>query len=122
MGFGLFLDETFFRQLLQRRGIVELFRVRSFGFRISRRDVFHDRFHFWKRDRRHIANITEHVAFEGARQQLCVRVARILSQNANGKIGVGFCVLNSFKRCLQKAIECLRLRMNASVVTSAVPG
>ena len=100
MGFGLFLDETFFRQLLQRRGIVELFRVR---------------FHFWKRDRRHIANITEHVAFEGARQQLCVRVARILSQNANGKIGVGFCVLNSFKRCLQKAIECLRAISNERV-------
>ena len=97
-------DESFFGKLIQRRGIVELSRIDPFGFGISRRDVFHHRFHFRKRDGRHIAYITENVALERARQQLGIRVPRILSQNANSKIGIGFCVLNSFKRCFEKTI------------------
>ena len=118
-----FLDEAFFSELFQRRRIEELPGIDSFGFGIARRDVLHDRFHFRQRDRRHVPNIAEHIAFKRARQQLVVRVSRVLSQHANGKIGVRLAYLIPSSVALRKRLSvCGRFLMKASVVTSAVPG
>jgi hypothetical protein len=94
--------------LVERSRIVELPRVDAFRLRISRREVLDDTFHLGLCDGRDVADISQDVAFERAREQLGILGARVLAENANGKIRIALGVLDAFEGRFQKSIDGLR--------------